>query len=192
MAKITGKVSQILGAVVDVEFSSDSKLPRIYDSLEIKREDGSILILEVEQHIGEDTVRCIAMDSVDGLSRGVEVVSEGNPIKVPVGDEIYGRLFNVNGDPIDGLKALPKDGDNGLPIHRSAPRFEDLSTSTRDPTAAGARADAVISSGTRPPLRSQPPADAGIHPQNPGFLRHPAPSVQQRRMHEALPAAGRR
>ncbi len=130
MAKITGKVSQILGAVVDVEFSSDSQLPRIYDSLEIKREDGSILILEVEQHIGEDTVRCIAMDSVDGLSRGVEVVSFGNPIKVPVGDEIYGRLFNVNGDPIDGLKALPKDGDNGLPIHRSAPRFDELSTST--------------------------------------------------------------
>ncbi len=130
MAKITGKVSQILGAVVDVEFSSDSQLPRIYDSLQINREDGSILILEVEQHIGEDTVRCIAMDSVDGLSRGVEVLSEGNPIKVPVGDEIYGRLFNVNGDPIDGLKALPKDGDNGLPIHRSAPRFEDLSTST--------------------------------------------------------------
>ncbi|MDN3642641.1 F0F1 ATP synthase subunit beta [Lutimonas halocynthiae] len=130
MAKITGKVSQILGAVVDVEFSSDSQLPRIYDSLEIKREDGSILILEVEQHIGEDTVRCIAMDSVDGLSRGVEVLSEGNPIKVPVGGEIYGRLFNVNGDPIDGLKALPKDGDNGLPIHRSSPKFEELSTST--------------------------------------------------------------
>ena len=130
MAKITGKVSQILGAVVDVEFSSENQLPKIYDSLEITREDGSILILEVEQHIGEDVVRCIAMDSTDGLSRGIEVVSTGNPIKVPVGEEIYGRLFNVNGDPIDGLKALPKDGKNGLPIHRSAPLFEDLSTST--------------------------------------------------------------
>jgi len=130
MAKITGKVSQILGAVVDVEFSSENDLPRIYDSLEITREDGSILILEVEQHVGEDVVRCISMDSTDGLSRGVEVVSTGNPIKVPVGGEIYGRLFNVNGDPIDGLKALPKDGDNGLLIHRSAPKFEDLSTST--------------------------------------------------------------
>ncbi len=130
MAKITGRVSQILGAVVDVEFSSENQLPKIYDSLEIKREDGSILILEVEQHIGEDVVRCIAMDSTDGLSRGVEVISTGNPIKVPVGEEIYGRLFNVNGDPIDGLKALPKDGENGLPIHRSAPNFEDLSTST--------------------------------------------------------------
>ncbi len=130
MAKITGKVSQILGAVVDVEFSSGNELPKIYDSLEITRVDGSILILEVEQHIGEDVVRCIAMDSTDGLSRGIEVISTGNPIKVPVGEEIYGRLFNVNGDPIDGLKALPKDGKNGLPIHRSAPLFEDLSTST--------------------------------------------------------------
>ena len=121
MAKNTGKVSQILGAVIDVEFSSENELPKIYDSLEITRADGSVLILEVEQHIGEDTVRCISMDSTDGLSRGMDVVSTGNPIKVPVGEEIYGRLFNVNGDPIDGLKALPKDGDNGLPIHRSNP-----------------------------------------------------------------------
>ena len=130
MAKITGKVSQILGAVVDVEFASENELPKIYDSLEITRNDGSVLTLEVEQHIGEDTVRCIAMDSTDGLSRGIDAVSTGNPIKVPVGEDIYGRLFNVNGDPIDGLKALPKDGDNGLPIHRPAPLFEDLSTST--------------------------------------------------------------
>jgi len=130
MAKVTGKVSQILGAVVDVSFSSESELPNIYDSLEITRNDGSILVLEVEQHIGEDIVRCIAMDSTDGLSRGVDVLSTGNPIKVPVGGEIFGRLFNVTGDPIDGLKALPKDGKNGLPIHRQAPLFEDLSTST--------------------------------------------------------------
>ncbi len=130
MAKITGKVSQILGAVVDVEFSSENELPKIFDSLEITRKDGSILILEVEQHVGEDVVRCISMDSTDGLSRGVEVVSTGNPIMMPIGEEIYGRLFNVNGDPIDGLKALPKDGKNGLPIHRSAPNFDELSTST--------------------------------------------------------------
>ncbi len=130
MAKVTGKVSQILGAVVDVSFSSESELPKIYDSLEITRENGSILVLEVEQHIGEDIVRCIAMDSTDGLSRGYEVVATGNPIKVPIGKDIYGRLFNVTGDPIDGLKALPKDGENGLPIHRQAPLFEDLSTST--------------------------------------------------------------
>ncbi len=130
MADIKGKVAQVLGAVVDVSFSSEGELPKIYDSLEITREDGSILVLEVEQHIGEDIVRTIAMDSTDGLSRGVEVVATGNPIKVPIGKDIYGRLFNVNGDPIDGLKALPKDGDNGLSIHRPAPLFEDLSTST--------------------------------------------------------------
>ncbi|MCK4562639.1 MAG: F0F1 ATP synthase subunit beta, partial [Flavobacteriaceae bacterium] len=130
MAKIIGKVAQIIGPVLDVSFSSESELPKIYDSLEITRKDGSILVLEVQQHIGEDIVRCIAMDSTDGLSRGYDVVATGSPIKVPVGNEIYGRLFNVNGDPIDGLKALPKDGDNGLPIHRDAPLFENLSTST--------------------------------------------------------------
>jgi len=130
MARITGKVAQIIGPVIDVEFASGTDLPKIYDSLEITRKDGSILVLEVQQHTGEDTVRCIAMDSTDGLSRGYEVVAKGTPIQVPVGSEIFGRLFNVNGDPIDGLKALPKDGKNGLPIHRSAPKFEDLSTST--------------------------------------------------------------
>ncbi|MGB5382471.1 MAG: F0F1 ATP synthase subunit beta, partial [Lutimonas sp.] len=130
MAKTTGKIAQIIGPVIDVSFSSESELPKIYDSLEITRKDGSILVLEVQQHTGEDIVRCIAMDSTDGLSRGHEVVATGSPIKIPVGSDIYGRLFNVNGDPIDGLRALPKDGDNGLPIHRSAPRFEDLSTST--------------------------------------------------------------
>ncbi len=130
MTKVTGKVAQIIGPVLDVEFSSEAELPRIYDSLEITRTDGSILVLEVEQHIGEDTVRCIAMDSTDGLQRGQEARATGNPIKMPVGGDIYGRLFNVTGDPIDGLKALPKDGENGLPIHRDAPKFEDLSTST--------------------------------------------------------------
>jgi len=130
MAKIKGKVSQIIGPVIDVSFSSEGELPKIYESLEISRKDGSTLVLEVQQHVGEDIVRCIAMDSTDGLSRGYEVVAMGNPIKVPVGSEIYGRLFNVTGDPIDGLKPLPKDGDNGLPIHRNAPLFEELSTST--------------------------------------------------------------
>ena len=130
MAKVTGKVAQIIGPGIDVEFSSDSKLPQIYDSLEITREDGSLLVLEVEQHIGEDTVRCIAMDSTDGLSRGYEVVSTGNPIQMPIGENIYGRLFNVTGDAIDGLGNLPKAGKDGLPIHRQAPKFDDLSTST--------------------------------------------------------------
>jgi len=130
MAKVTGKVAQIIGPVIDVEFKSESELPKIYDSLEVTREDGSILVLEVQQHIGEDTVRTIAMDSTDGLSRGYEVVATGSEIKMPVGNDIYGRLFNVIGDAIDGLGNLPKDGDKGLPIHRESPKFEDLSTST--------------------------------------------------------------
>ena len=130
MSKLTGKVAQIIGPVIDVAFTTGEGLPQIFDSLEITRENGSLLVLEVEQHIGEDTVRCIAMDSTDGLSRGAEVVATGSPIQMPVGDNIYGRLFNVNGDPIDGLKSLPKDGEKGLPIHREAPKFEDLSVST--------------------------------------------------------------
>ena len=130
MSKLTGKVTQIIGPVIDVAFATGEGLPQIFDSLEITRDNGSLLVLEVEQHIGEDTVRCIAMDSTDGLSRGVDAVATGNPIKIPVGDNIYGRLFNVNGAPIDRLKALPKDGANGMSIHRDAPRFEDLSVST--------------------------------------------------------------
>ena len=130
MAKVTGRVAQIIGPVIDVEFQSESELPRIYDSLEITRKDGSLLVLEVQSHIGEDTVRTISMDSTDGLSRGTEVVATGKAIQMPVGKDIYGRLFNVIGDAIDGLGNLPKEGENGLPIHRQAPKFEDLSTST--------------------------------------------------------------
>jgi len=130
MSTITGKVSQIIGPVIDVEFNTDNELPKIYDSLEIKKADGSILVLEVQQHIGEDTVRTISMDATDGLSRGTEVVATGNPIQMPIGNDIYGRLFNVTGDAIDGLGNLKKEGKDGLPIHRSAPKFEDLSVST--------------------------------------------------------------
>ena len=130
MSKVTGKVAQIIGPVIDVEFESGVKIPRIYDSLEIAKADGSRLVLEVQSHIGENTVRTISMDSTDGLSRGVEVVATGNPIQMPIGEDVYGRLFNVIGDAIDGLEELPKTGDNGLPIHRDAPKFEDLSTST--------------------------------------------------------------
>jgi len=130
MSKITGKVAQIIGPVVDVVFSGDSELPKIYDSLEIKKEDGSLLVLEVQSHIGENTVRTISMDSTDGLSRGTVAVGTGNPIKMPIGPDVYGRLFNVIGDAIDGLGDLPRDGGNGISIHRPAPRFDELSTST--------------------------------------------------------------
>ena len=125
-----GKVLQIMGPVVDVEFPGDNSLPKIYNSLEINMNDGSKLILEVQSHIGEGTVRAISMDSTDGLSRGMDVVDSGSPIQMPIGDEINGRLFNVIGDPIDGLPELKKNDSNGLPIHRKSPKFEDLSTST--------------------------------------------------------------
>ena len=130
MAHLSGSIAQIIGPVIDVTFSQSENLPKIYEALEVEKSNGNKLVLEVEQHIGQDTVRCIAMDSTDGLCRGMDVTAMGEAIKVPVGDAIYGRLFNVNGDPIDGLPALEKKGNNGLPIHRSAPKFEDLSVST--------------------------------------------------------------
>ena len=129
MSQITGKVSQIIGPVVDVTFpGKENVLPRIYDSLEISKADGTQLVLEVQSHIGENTVRTVSMDSTDGLSRGTEANATGNPIQMPKGEEVYGRLFNVIGDAIDGWGNLPKEG--GLPIHRQAPAFEELSTST--------------------------------------------------------------
>ena len=129
MAKQKGKVAQVIGPVIDVTFDlNDSSLPDIYDSLEITRENGDKLILECQQHIGEDTIRAISMESTDGISRGVEVTATGAPIKMPIGDAIKGRVFNVVGDAIDGMENL--DNENGLPIHREAPKFEDLSTST--------------------------------------------------------------
>src|SRR5574343_783205 len=131
MSKAIGKVSQIIGPVVDVVFDTkDVELPKIYDSLEIINKNGSKLVLEVQSHIGENTVRTISMDSTDGLSRGTDVHATGAPIQMPIGSDIYGRLFNVVGDAIDGLGDLPKDGANGMPIHKQAPKFEDLSTST--------------------------------------------------------------
>ncbi|QOR75067.1 MAG: F0F1 ATP synthase subunit beta [Thermoflavifilum sp.] len=123
-----GKIKQIIGPVVDVQFDDENQLPEIYNALEIERENGQILVLEAQQHLGEDSVRCIAMDSTDGLMRGMPVRDTGSPIKMPIGDRIKGRLFNVTGDPIDGLPALPKD--NGRPIHAKPPAFEQLSTTT--------------------------------------------------------------
>ena len=129
MSENIGKVSQIIGPVVDVTFENNEQdLPDIYDSLVIKKDNGEDLILECQQHIGEDTVRTISMDSTDGLSRGTIVKATGSPIKMPIGENIKGRLFNVIGDAIDGMENLDKT--NGLPIHREAPKFEDLSTAT--------------------------------------------------------------
>ncbi|HLV53489.1 MAG TPA: F0F1 ATP synthase subunit beta [Cryomorphaceae bacterium] len=127
MGSNTGRVLQIIGPVVDVHFADEKSLPKIHDALEITREDGSKLVLECQQHIGEDAVRTISMDATDGIARGTEVVNTGSPIKMPIGDEIRGRLFNVTGDAIDGIGAVSKE--NGYPIHREAPKFEDLSTS---------------------------------------------------------------
>ncbi len=125
--QIKGKISQIIGPVIDVLFKDVEELPKIYDALEIMKSDGNKVVLEVEQHIGEDSVRCIAMDATDGLQRGQEVIAQGRQITMPVGDEVYGRLFNVVGDAIDGIQQVSKE--NGLPIHREAPKFDQLTTS---------------------------------------------------------------
>ena len=121
-----GKIKQIIGAVVDVQFHE--KLPEIYNALELKKPGGDILVLEVQQHLGEDSVRCIAMDGTEGLRRGLEVIDTGLAITMPVGEAIKGRLFNVTGDPIDGLPPVSKA--NGRPIHSKPPAFENLSVST--------------------------------------------------------------
>lgn len=123
-----GKISQVIGPVVDVSFEAEgAKLPKILDALEVIKENGQKVILEVQNHLGEDRVRTIAMDGTEGLQRGTEVIDTGIPISMPTGEEIKGRLFNVVGEAIDGIEQ-PKS-EKGLPIHRSAPKFEDLSTS---------------------------------------------------------------
>ncbi len=130
MSQKVGKVSQIIGPVIDVVFEGENvSLPKIYDSMVVTRPDGQDVILEVQQHTGENTVRSIAMDSTDGLQRGQDVKALGSPIRMPNG-KVFGRLFNVIGDPIDGMEAMPKDGENGSPIHRPAPKFDDLTTSS--------------------------------------------------------------
>ena len=123
----------MVGPVVDVYFDTEGKsaeevLPRIYDAIEVERGNGEKpLVLEVQQHIGEDTVRAVAMDSTDGLQRGLEVEQTGAPIKMPVGNQIKGRLLNVTGDPIDGMKDFERS--SAAPIHHRPPKFEDLKTS---------------------------------------------------------------
>jgi F-type H+-transporting ATPase subunit beta len=123
-----GKIAQIIGPVVDVSFADGAHLPKIYDALVIEKEGGQKIVLEVQRHLGEDRVRAIAMDSTDGLVRGMDVIDSAAPIKMPVGDAIKGRVFNVVGDAIDGIENLDKTG--GRAIHNQPPRFEDLSTET--------------------------------------------------------------
>ena len=127
MSKMTGKISQIMGAVVDVVFK-DGQLPEIMNALEVDRGDEGTLVLEVAQHLGDSMIRTVAMDSTDGLTRGVPVMDTGIPISVPVGPETLGRLFDVLGNAIDGKGEITTEKRN--PIHRLAPKHEDLATST--------------------------------------------------------------
>lgn len=125
-----GYISQIVGPVIDVRFNNANRkedLPAINEALSIKRENSTDLIVEVQQHIGESTVRTVAMDSTDGLRRGMEVTPLGAPISMPVGDQIKGRLMNVVGEEIDGMRKLSRS--NASSIHREPPKFEDLATS---------------------------------------------------------------
>ena len=129
MSQIIGHISQVIGPVVDVYFEgtdAELVLPSIHDALEIKRPNGKILVIEVQQHIGENTVRTVAMDSTDGLQRGMKVYPTGGPITMPIGEQIKGRLMNVVGDSIDGMKGLDRKG--AYSIHRDPPKFEDLTT----------------------------------------------------------------
>ena len=124
-----GTVTQVIGPVIDVSFEGGKDaIPPIYSALKVERDNGETLVLEVEQHIGEDTVRCVAMESTDGLRRGVKVENLGHPISVPTGSQVKGRLLNVIGDAIDHLPELNRD--NLRAIHQPAPAFEDLAIST--------------------------------------------------------------
>ena len=128
MSELKGKISQIIGPVVDINFENADKLPKLLDAIEVVKADGSKVILECQKHIGEGCVKAIAMDSTDGLTRGMDAIGLGSPIIMPIGEQVKGRLFNVVGDAIDGIGNCSKE--NGLPIHREAPKFEELSTST--------------------------------------------------------------
>ena len=129
MAQSTGKIVQVIGPVIDISFDTEKNpLPSILDALVITRENGQKLIVECQQHIGEDTIRAISMDSTDGLRRGMDVVSTGKPITMPIGDKVKGRLFNVVGEAIDGINEVDNTG--GYSIHRNPPKFEELSTAS--------------------------------------------------------------
>ena len=129
MSSNFGKVTQVIGPVIDVTFEGGKEnIPPIYTALKVERDNGETLILEVEQHIGEDTVRCVAMESTDGVRRGVKVENLGRSIAVPTGNQVKGRLLNVIGEPIDQLAPISRD--NLRPIHQPAPAFDDLAIST--------------------------------------------------------------
>ena len=125
MAQNVGHIVQIIGPVLDVKFGADH-MPAVYNAIEIKRQDGSVLVAEVAQHLGDDVVRCIAMSATEGLVRGMEAVDTGAAISVPVGTETLGRIFNVTGNAVDGK---PEPQVTKWPIHRKAPTFEEQSTS---------------------------------------------------------------
>ncbi|MBQ6452347.1 MAG: F0F1 ATP synthase subunit beta [Solobacterium sp.] len=123
----TGKIVQVIGPVVDIRFSPE-ELPAIRNAIRIEKGNSETMVAEVAQHIGDDIVRCIAMSSTDGLVRGLECVDTGAPITVPVGNEVLGRMFNVLGEPIDGLG--PVNAQKHMPIHRAAPNFAQQQTTT--------------------------------------------------------------
>ncbi len=122
-----GKINQIIGPVIDLEFK-EGHLPAIYNAIKIKRNDGGELVVEAQQHLGENIVRCVAMDSTDGLVRGMEAIDTGEFISVPVGPEVLGRLINVIGEPIDEKGSV--NTTKRYPIHRPVPTYQDLSTTS--------------------------------------------------------------
>ena len=126
MANNIGKITQIIGAVLDIKFT-EGNLPEINDAIKVPTRDGKELVVEVSQHLGDDIVRCIAMGSTDGLVRGMDAIATGAPISVPVGENTLGRMFNVLGNPIDEID--PPTGVETWPIHRKAPAFEEQATS---------------------------------------------------------------
>lgn len=129
MTQLVGEVIQIIGPVIDISFErAGNELPNIHDALEVTKDDGQIIVVECQQHIGENSIRAIAMDSTDGLRRGTKAVTLGGAIRMPIGEQIRGRLLNVIGDAIDGLPKVEKKG--GYEIHSDPPAFDQLSTET--------------------------------------------------------------
>ena len=130
MSQNVGSITQVIGPVVDISFPADMALPKILEALEVEREGQPPLVLECQKHIGEDTIRAIAMDGTEGLRRGMSARLMGRAMSMPTGEAIKGRLFNVTGTAIDGIDGGKVDSDGPREIHQAAPKFEELSTST--------------------------------------------------------------